>query len=64
MLVWTLLACLLLQLGFVHLPVLQSIFGSAALDAAQWAKVALAGGVVFLGTELDKWRARRAAQRR
>ncbi|MEF2060563.1 HAD-IC family P-type ATPase [Comamonas sp. GCA5] len=63
-LVWTLLACLLLQLGFVHLPVLQSIFGSAALDAAQWAKVALAGGVVFLGTELDKWRARRAAQRR
>ncbi|EXU81883.1 carbonate dehydratase [Comamonas aquatica DA1877] len=63
-LVWTLLACLLLQLGFVHLSVLQSIFGSAALDAAQWAKVALAGGVVFLGAELDKWRARRAAQRR
>src|SRR5690606_23332994 len=32
------LACLVLQLGFVHLMPLQAVFGSAALDASEWAK--------------------------
>ncbi len=51
---WALLACGLLQLGFVHLPPLQAVFASTALDAAQWSKVVLAGLAVFTLAELEK----------
>jgi magnesium-transporting ATPase (P-type) len=48
------LACLLLQLGYVYLPPLQAVFGSAALDSSEWMKVAGAGLLVFLVAELEK----------
>lgn len=38
-------ACLSLHLGFVYLPPLQAVFGSAALDASEWSKVVLAARV-------------------
>ncbi len=52
--IWALLVCGLLQLGFVHLPPLQAVFASTALDAAQWGKVLLAGLAVFTLAELEK----------
>src|SRR5690606_7529136 len=45
--VWALLISGLLQIGFVHLPPMQAVFASTALDAAQWGKVVLAGLAVF-----------------
>ena len=45
---------LLLQIGFVHLPPLQAIFGSTALTAGEWTRVALAGLAVFVLAELEK----------
>jgi len=54
-----LVACLLLQLAFVHLPWLQGVFGSTALGAAEWALVALAGLSVFVLAELEKLAMRR-----
>lgn len=51
---WALLACGLLQLGFVHLPPLQAVFASTALDLAQWGRVVLAGLAVFALAELEK----------
>jgi len=60
--VWiTLAVCALLQLAFTHLPLLQRIFGSAALDAGQWGEVLLAGLFVFVLAELEKWGMRRIA---
>ncbi len=59
---WTIGACTLLQLAFVHLPPLQAVFGSVALAAADWAKVALAGLAVFAVAEFEK--ALQRAQRR
>jgi magnesium-transporting ATPase (P-type) len=54
------LACLLLQVAFTHLPLLQGIFGSVALTPLQWGKVAAAGAMVFVFAELEKWVIRRA----
>ncbi|HMO47552.1 MAG TPA: cation-transporting P-type ATPase [Rubrivivax sp.] len=58
---WTLLACLLLQLGFVYLPPLQAIFGSEPLEAGEWARVAAAGLAVFVIAEAEKALQRRRA---
>ncbi len=52
--------CLLLQLAYVYLPLLQPVFGTAPLGAADWLKVLAAGAVVFAGAELEKaWMRRR-----
>ena len=59
-LLWTLLACAVMQMGFVHWSPLQAVFASADLSAGQWAKVVLAGAAVFALVELDKWRLRSA----
>ena len=61
---WTLGACLALQLGFVHLPAMQSVFGSTHLSPTQWGRVALAGLAVFLVIEAEKWILRRGPWRR
>ena len=53
------LACLVLQLGFVHLPALQAVFGSVPLGAGEWAKVVGAGLLVFSMAELEKFLLRR-----
>ena len=52
-------ACLLFQLAFTHLPLMQGIFGSAALTPGEWAKAAGAAALVFVVVEWDKWLARR-----
>lgn len=61
---WTVLACIIMQLGFVHWAPLQAVFDSAHLNVEQWCKVLLAGGLVLLGAELDKvlLRRKRAAR--
>ena len=47
-------ACASLQLVYTYLPVMQGIFGSAALTPVQWLKVLGAGLLVFVGAELEK----------
>ncbi len=51
-------ACVLLQVAYTHVPVLQRLFGSAPLDMAEWARVVAAGILVFLVAEAEKavWR--------
>jgi magnesium-transporting ATPase (P-type) len=53
---------LVLQALFTHLPLMQSLFRTADLDAATWLRVVLAGVLVLLAVETEKvfWR-RRAA---
>ena len=48
------LACILLQLAFTHLPVLQGVFNTTDLSLAQWGKVVAAGVMVFVVAELEK----------
>lgn len=43
-----------LQLFFTYHPALQAIFGTAALDAAAWGRIALFGILVFVLVELEK----------
>lgn len=52
-------ACLLLQALYTYAPPMQRLFNSTALDAAQWARVVLAGLAVFCIAELEKWVIRR-----
>jgi magnesium-transporting ATPase (P-type) len=52
-------ACLLLQTLYTYAPPLQRLFHSTALDAAQWARVVLAGLALFVVAELEKWLIRR-----
>ena len=56
---WVLAACLLLQLAYVYLPPLQSVFGSEPLHADEWLRVAGAGLAVFVLAELEKLLQRR-----
>jgi magnesium-transporting ATPase (P-type) len=54
--VWlTIATCILLQLAFTHTPLLQEIFGSAALTPGEWVKVIAAGLLVFSIAELEKF---------
>ena len=53
--VWLAIAgCLLLQAAFVHLPLLQLVFGSTALSPGEWLRVVLAGLAVFAVAEVEK----------
>jgi magnesium-transporting ATPase (P-type) len=52
-------ACVPLQLAFVHLPVMQGIFGSTDLGPVEWLKVIGAGSFVFVAAELEKFVIRR-----
>lgn len=47
-------ACIPLQLAYTHAPVMQGIFGSAALSVVEWIKVLGAGLLVFGVAELEK----------
>jgi magnesium-transporting ATPase (P-type) len=53
-------ACIPLQLAYTHAPLLQSIFGSAALTPIEWCKVIGAGLLVFGVAELEKIVVRRS----
>ncbi|MDO9379004.1 MAG: HAD-IC family P-type ATPase [Nocardioidaceae bacterium] len=48
-------AVVVLQIGFVHLPVLQSLFGTTDLGPAQWALAAAAGAIVVPVVGAEKW---------
>jgi magnesium-transporting ATPase (P-type) len=51
---------LLLHAGFVYLPIMHELFGSAPLDAIAWAEATLAALVVLPAVAADKaWRRRR-----
>jgi magnesium-transporting ATPase (P-type) len=47
-------ACILLQLMFTYLPVMQNIFDARALTLNEWIKVAAGGLFVFAFAELEK----------
>jgi len=49
---------LLLQLGFIYLPPLQSVFGSAGLAPGEWLIALAAAASVVPLIELDKWHRR------
>ncbi|MFC3607025.1 cation-transporting P-type ATPase [Stutzerimonas tarimensis] len=55
----SLAACGLLQLLYTYAPPMQQLFGSAGLSAEEWLRVVLAGAVVLVGAETEKWLIRR-----
>jgi magnesium-transporting ATPase (P-type) len=57
-------AILVLQLGFVYLPFMNVLFGSAPLDLADWAWATLAALVVLPVVEAEKWWRERRYRRR
>lgn len=50
---------LILQLLFTYLPLMQQLFGTAALDAAAWGRIIAVGLLLFLIIELEKYILRR-----
>lgn len=53
---------LVLQLLFTHLPLAQSLFGTASLDAAAWARIVAAGMLILVAVEFEKAVLRHRAQ--
>ena len=45
----------ILQLLFTYLPVMQQLFGTAALDAAAWGRIISVSLLLFLIIELEKY---------
>jgi magnesium-transporting ATPase (P-type) len=54
---------LILQLAFTYLPVMQTLFHTAALDAAAWGRILAFGACVLLAVELEKAVVRRLRPR-
>jgi hypothetical protein len=54
---------LVFQLAFTYLPVMQSLFGTAALDLTTWAVISLVASSVLWLVELEKLAVRRIMQR-
>jgi magnesium-transporting ATPase (P-type) len=46
---------LILQLLFTYWPTMQRLFGTTALDAATWGRIAAVSLVLFLLVELEKY---------
>jgi len=46
---------ILLQAAFTYLPVMQRLFGTAALSGYTWGMILAAGIAIFLLVELEKW---------
>jgi magnesium-transporting ATPase (P-type) len=44
----------LMQLGFTYAPWMQALFGTVALDAAAWGRIALFGLALFAIVEIEK----------
>jgi magnesium-transporting ATPase (P-type) len=51
-----------LQVLFTYLPSLQSVFATQGLDGFAWSAIVLAGAVLFLLVEAEKWVARRRSR--
>lgn len=45
----------LLQIAYTYLPVMNRLFQSAPLDLAVWGRTVMAGAVVFVIIEIEKW---------
>jgi Ca2+-transporting ATPase len=56
-------AILILQLGFVYLPFMNALFGSAPLDATAWLEAAAVGFLIMPIIGLEKWWRRRREAR-
>jgi magnesium-transporting ATPase (P-type) len=54
-------AVLLLQVGFVYLPFMHDVFGSAPLSLASWAQAAVVGLLIVPIISMEKWWRRRRA---
>jgi len=54
---------LVLQVAFTHVPLMQGLFHTAALDASAWLRIVAAGALVLVALEIEKiyWRRRPAA---
>jgi magnesium-transporting ATPase (P-type) len=55
---------LVLQVGVVHLPILQAVFRTDDLSVQQWALAAAAGAIVVPVVAIEKWWSRRRADLR
>jgi magnesium-transporting ATPase (P-type) len=53
------LFCILLQLVFTYVPLMHTLFSSAALPWFDWLKVIGVGAAVFFMAEFEKWISRR-----
>jgi magnesium-transporting ATPase (P-type) len=53
---------LVLQVGFVYLPFMNLIFGTAPLDVVAWLEAAVAGFLIMPIIALEKWWRRRGAK--
>jgi magnesium-transporting ATPase (P-type) len=61
--VWLVLPPLaIMQIGFVYLPAMHSVFGSTPLSIGTWMVVLGASGVIFALVEVEKWVRRRRGQ--
>ncbi len=57
--VYAIVACVLLQLVFTYVPLMQYLFGTAPLQPDAWLRCVAVGASVFLLVELEKWIMRR-----
>lgn len=49
------LLMLILQLGFTYLPFMQQLFSTQSLNFFEWGVTILAGALILIVTEFDKW---------
>jgi Ca2+-transporting ATPase len=60
---WGILVLLGLQLAFVHVPWMNSLFGSASLTVEAWLECALVGAIVLPIISLEKVIRKRSRRR-
>jgi hypothetical protein len=46
---------LLLQLGFVYLPFMNTLFGTAPIGLMSWMRILAAGLALYFIVEFEKW---------
>jgi magnesium-transporting ATPase (P-type) len=46
---------LVLQIGFLYIPAMNTLFGTAPLDATTWAVIVGLGAMIFVIVEIEKW---------
>jgi magnesium-transporting ATPase (P-type) len=52
---WGIGLLLVLQVAFVHAPLMNQLFSSSPLDLASWTKSALVGAIVVPVIAIEKW---------
>jgi magnesium-transporting ATPase (P-type) len=51
-----------IQMLFTYTPVMQSLFGTTAIDVAAWARITVFGLLLFVAVEIEKYLIRRVKQ--